>query len=210
MGTSPPATPAHRLLSESGLGSSRELIDVARVSSLLQSRYQLAGDLQPLATEKDDTFRLRTHPTDYLVKVSSPDETQAVVGLQTAAMRFLEATAPELPVQRVELTVDGCDNVVVQADDGSVRVLRVFGFVEGVVWARAVPDGEQLAKVGTMLGCVDVAFKAFAHPADRRDLVWDIRHFHELTELRAHTQNAEHRRLADAVFRLCRCAFEEE
>lgn len=202
MGTSPPATTTHRLLCESGLGSSREPIDAAVVSSLLQSRYQLTGALRTLATEKDDTFRLRTHSTDYLVKVSSPDETQAVVGLQTAAMRFLEGAAPELPVQRVELTVDGCDNVVMQADDGSVRVLRVFDFVEGVVWAHAVPDGEQLAKAGAMLGSVDVALETFAHAADRRDLVWDIRHFHELTELLAHTPNAEHRRLADAVFRL--------
>lgn len=53
-----------------------------------------------------------------------------------------------------------------------------------------------------MLGRVDVALEAFAHPADRRSLVWDIRRFHELTELLAHTPSAEHRRLADAVFRL--------
>jgi Ser/Thr protein kinase RdoA (MazF antagonist) len=202
VGTSPPVTPAHRLLSESGLGSSREPIDVTVVSSLLQNRYQLSGGLRPLATEKDDTFRLRTHSTDHLVKVSSPDETQAVVGLQTAAMRFLEGAAPELPVQRVALTVDGCDKVVMRAVDGSVRVLRVFDFVEGAVWAYAVPDGEQLAKVGAMLGRVDVALEAFAHPADRRDLVWDIRHFHELPELLTHTPSAEHRRLAEAVFRL--------
>jgi Ser/Thr protein kinase RdoA (MazF antagonist) len=53
-----------------------------------------------------------------------------------------------------------------------------------------------------MLGRVDVALKVFAHPADRRDLVWDIRHFDALTELLAHTLSAEHRRLADVVFRL--------
>lgn len=202
MATSPAATPVHRLLSESGLGSSREPIDIAVVSSVLQSRYQLSGGLRPLATEKDDTFRLRTHSTDYLVKVSSPEEGRSVVGLQTAAMRFLEGAAPELPVQRVALTVDGHDDAVIQTDDGSVRVLRVFDFVEGTVWAQAVPDGENLARIGAMLGRVDVALAAFAHPADRRDLVWDIRHFHELRELLAHTPSPGHRRLADAVFRL--------
>jgi Ser/Thr protein kinase RdoA (MazF antagonist) len=175
---------------------------VSVVSSLLQRNYHLTGRLEPLPTEKDDTFRLRTGSTDYLVKVSPPDEAQAVVGLQTAAMRFLESAAPELPVQRVALTGGGRDNVVIESDDGTARVLRVFGFVDGVVCARTNPDGEQLAKVGEMLGRVDVALEAFSHPADRRGLVWDIRHFHELTELVEHTPNAEHRRLADKVFRL--------
>ena len=176
-------------------------IDVELVSILLDRGYHLSGGLQPLATEKDDTFRLRTGSTDYLVKVSPPDEAPAVVGLQTAAMRFLEDIAAELPVQRVRLTVDGCDHVVIE-NDRRPRVLRVFTFVEGAVWAHADPDSEQLAKVGEMLGRVDVALEAFAHPADHRGLVWDLRHFHELKELVGHTPNAQHRKLAEEVFRL--------
>jgi Ser/Thr protein kinase RdoA (MazF antagonist) len=198
---SPPVSPAERLLGESGLGSSHEPVEAAEVSSLLQMHYHLSGRLQPLATEKDDTFRLATESTDHLVKVSSPDEAQEVVGLQTAAMRFLEATAPELPVQRVELTVNGSDHVVIE-NGGRTRVLRVFEFVAGTICAETNPNGEQLAKVGKMLGRIDVALEAFAHAADRRGLVWDIRHFHELTELVGHTPSAEHRKLAGSVFRL--------
>jgi hydroxylysine kinase len=202
MNSSPPSSAAQRLFAESGLASSHVPIDVDVVRSLLTRHYDLEGSLQPLATEKDDTFRLSTGSTDHLVKVSPPDESQAVVGLQTAAMRFLEGAAPQLPVQRVKLTVDGRDNVLVVTGDGRPRVLRVFDFVEGAVWAQTFPDGEQLAKVGEMLGRVDVALEAFRHPADRRGLVWDIRHFHELTELVEHTPVAEHRRLAEEVFRL--------
>jgi hydroxylysine kinase len=199
---SSPASPGERLLSESGLGSSHEPVDRAVVSSLLHTHYRLSGRLQPLATEKDDTFRLTTESSDHLVKVSSPDEAQAVVGLQTAAMRFLEGVAPELPVQRVQLTVDGCDSVGLHTDGGGVRVLRVLDFVAGTICAETNATGDQLAKVGEMLGSVDVALETFTHPADRRDLVWDIRHFHELTALVQHTANTEHRRLAAAVFGL--------
>lgn len=202
MNTSPRSSAAQRLFAESGLASSHGPIDVVVVKSLLERHYDLDGRLQPLATEKDDTFRLRTDSTDHLVKVSPPDEAQAVVGLQTAAMRFLEGAAPELPVQRVNLTVDGRDHVVIVTDDSRPRVLRVFDFVEGAVWAQRHPDSEHLAKVGEMLGRVDVALEAFGHPADQRGLVWDIRHFHELTGLVEHTPNAEHRRLAEEVFRL--------
>jgi hydroxylysine kinase len=190
-----------RLFAESGLGSAHEPIDPSVVSGLLERHYHLSGRLQPLATEKDDTFRLRTELTDFLVKVSPPDEAQAVVELQTSAMRFLEGAAPQLPIQRVKLTVDGSDNVVVESD-GRSRVLRVFDFVEGALWAQTNPGSEQLATVGEVLGRVDVALEAFAHPADRRGLAWDIRHFHDLAALVEHTPNAEHRRLAERVFRL--------
>ena len=80
--------------------------------------------------------------------------------------------------------------------------MRVLGFVDGAVWAQAIPDDAQLAKVGEMLGRVDVALEAFAHPADRRGLVWDLRHFHELTDLVEATPDGEHRKLAGTVFRL--------
>jgi Ser/Thr protein kinase RdoA (MazF antagonist) len=175
---------------------------VVVLGNLLARHYGLEGRLQPLATEKDDTFRFRTGSTDHLVKVSPPDEAQAIVGLQTAAMRFIEGAAPELPVQRVKLTADGCDSVVIETNDGRSRSLRVFDFVEGALWAQANPDGEQLAKVGEILGRVDRALEAFTHPADQRELVWDIRHFHDLTGLVEHMPNAEHRGLADRVFRL--------
>jgi Ser/Thr protein kinase RdoA (MazF antagonist) len=123
-----------------------------------------------------------------------------VVALQTAVMRFLQDTAPELPIQRVTLTPTGDDNVVLETD-GGIRVLRVFDFVEGAVLARTSPDAAQLAKAGEVLGRIDVALESFQHPAAQRGLIWDIQHFH-LTGLLEHTANAEHRQLAREVFRL--------
>lgn len=202
MDETPVRSAAQRLFADSGLGTTHERIDVDVLSGLLHHHYALAGRLQPLSTEKDDTFRLLTGSADWLVKVSQPDEPQAVVDLQTAAMRFLHRAAPEVPAQRVRMTVEGRDSVVIDTDANGPRVLRVFGFVEGCLWARTVPSSEQLAKLGQMLARVDVALESFAHPADRRGLVWDIRHFHELTELVEHTSSTEHRKLAEAVFRL--------
>jgi len=188
------------------MASSHEPVDVALVSTLLERHYRVSGDLERLATEKDDTFRLRSDSGSYLVKVSPPDEPAAVVAMQTAAMRFLEATAPELPVQRVRLTVDGDDDLAIATDDRRPRVLRVFDFVDGALWAQTNPDDEELANVGEILGRVDVALEAFAHPADRRRLAWDLRHFPHLTGLVEHTPNAEHRQLAARVFGLFEAA----
>ncbi|MEU0203432.1 MULTISPECIES: phosphotransferase [unclassified Streptomyces] len=202
MNTSPAPHHAQRLLEVSGLAASHEPIDAVLVSIFLEEHYRLGGQLERLATEKDDTFRLRTDAGDHLVKVSPPDEAEKVVDLQTAAMRYLERTAPQLPVQRVKLTVGGDDNVTIRLNDGRTRVLRVFDFVEGPVLAQTNPDRERLAEAGEMLGLIDVALRTFTHPADRRDLAWDIRHFHRLAELVEHTPVPEHRQLAREVFRL--------
>jgi Ser/Thr protein kinase RdoA (MazF antagonist) len=200
--TSPPARIAQQLFEESGLASSHEPIETNVVDALLARHYQLSGHLERLATEKDDTFRLRTGTADHLVKVSPPDEAVAVVALQTAVMRHLETEAPHLPIQRVKETIEGSDNVPIETKDGGVRVLRVFDFVEGAVLARTNPDPHQLAKAGQMLGRVDLALRSFRHPADERRLVWDLRHFDQLRELIEHTPSAAHRRLAQEVFRL--------
>jgi hydroxylysine kinase len=199
---SPRSNLTQLLFEESGMASSHEPVDVALVSTLLEKHYRVSGDLERLATEKDDTFRLGSDSGSYLVKVSPPDEPAAVVAMQTAAMRFLERAAPELPIQRVTLTLDGDDNLTIETDDGRPRVLRVFDFVDGAVLAHTRPDARQLAKVGEMLGRVDVALEAFGHPADNRRLVWDIRHFHRLTALVEDTPDTDHRRLAREVFRL--------
>jgi len=200
--TSPPARIAQQLFKESGLASSHEPVETKVVDDLLARHYQLSGHLDRLATEKDDTFRLRTGTADHLVKVSPPDEAVSAVALQTAAMRHLESEAPHLPVQRVTQTTEGNDNVPIKAKDGGVRVLRVFDFVEGAVLARTNPDPHQLAQVGQMLGRVDLALRSFRHPADERRLVWDLRHFDQLRELIEYTPSAAHRRLAQEVFRL--------
>ena len=191
-----------RLFEESGLASTHEPIDVTLVSNALEQRYGLSGRLERLATEKDDTFRLRGDASDHLVKVSPPDESELVVGLQTAAMRFLERTAAELPVQRVKLTLDGHDNVVVTEADRTTRVLRVLSFIEGAVLGQTNPNATQLAQAGEVLGRIDVALEPFQHPAAERGLVWDIRQFHQLAELVGHVPSSEHQQLALEVFRL--------
>lgn len=202
MNTSPPARIAQQLFKESGLASSHEPIETNIVDALLTRHYGFGGHLERLATEKDDTFRLRTGTADHLVKVSPPDEAVAVVALQTAAMRHLESEAPHLPIQRVTETTEGNDNVPIETKDGGVRVLRVFEFAEGAVLAWTNPDHHQLAKAGQMLGRVDLALQSFRHPADERRLVWDLRHFDQLRELIEYTPSATHRRLAQEVFRL--------
>lgn len=202
MNTPVPKSLTQQILEQSALTSAFDPIDVTQVETLLAQHYRMRGDLRRLSSEKDETFRLRTDSGDYLVKVSSPDEAEVVVAFQTALMRSLEDVAPKLPAQRVRLTVDGTDNVAINVRNGPTRYLRVLNFVEGVFWAQTSPSRDQLVELGEMLARVDLGLKTFAHPADERMLVFDIRHFHKLTELVAYTTRVEHRQLAQRAFQI--------
>lgn len=193
---------ALRLLEESALTSSHAPIGVGLLRTLLEKHYQISGDLELVAGEKGDTFILRTGSSNYLLKVSSPDEPEEVVAFQTAMMRSLEYCEPALPIQRVKLTVAGCDNVAIEMTDGTRRLLRLFNFIEGPLWAQTNPSAEQLVKLGELLGRMDVKLQSFAHTGDGRRLVYDIRHFHHMSRLVEYLPKAQHRLLAQRVFQL--------
>ena len=74
MTISSPANLGRRLIAESGLASTHEPVDVTLVERLLEQHYRLSGQLERLATEKDDTFRLTTGSGEHLVKVSPVEE----------------------------------------------------------------------------------------------------------------------------------------
>ncbi|TIQ28642.1 MAG: phosphotransferase enzyme family protein [Mesorhizobium sp.] len=191
-----------RLLEESCLLSPHESIDFPLLKIMLQRYYGLSGQVKRLASEKGVTLRLATASSEYLVKVSPSDEPESVTALQTAVMRYLDDTAHALPVQRIELTLDGSDSIPIDMSDGTRRILRVFRFVEGVLWEQINSSVEQLTKLGDTLGQVNSALRLFEHPAAARNIVYDIRHFHHWAGLVEYTPDPHRRLLAKRAFRL--------
>lgn len=190
------------VLTETALLGGDEPLDTTDVGSLLTEYYGLSGILAPIATEKDDTFRLTTERDDtYLVKVSPAEEDPAIVDLQTSAMLYLAEHAPTLPVQRVVRTVSGADHVELPARVGPYpRILRVMEFIRGTTLSNADPSLGQLRAAGTMLGRLSAALEAFEHPADRRLVLWDLANFHRLGVLRDYVTDSRCRDLTDHVF----------
>ncbi|MEI9426187.1 phosphotransferase enzyme family protein [Mesorhizobium sp. Cs1299R1N3] len=190
------------LLEESCLLSPHESIDLPLLKIMLQRHYGLSGQVKRLASEKGVTLRLATGSSEYLVKVSPSDEPESVTALQIAVMRYLNDTAHALPVQRIELTLDGSDSVPIDMSDGTRRIISVFRFVEGVLWEQIDSSAEQLTKLGGMLGRVNSALRSFEHAGAARNLVYDIGHFHHWAGLVEYTPDPERRLLAQRAFRL--------
>ena len=193
---------AHRLFDDSGLArASTARADPDRVAEVLLRSYGMTGRLHRIATEKDDTFRLRGADGDHLVKVAPLDEPAATVDLQSQVMLHLQGRAPEIPAQRLVRTRDGACSVACPTGEGPRR-LRVLGFVRGAMLADTRPDADALHGAGRLLARLDTALASFAHPADGRRLVWDLQHLPLLAELAEQvTESPAQRELATEAIR---------
>lgn len=198
-----------QLFEESGLTTHHEPLSAEFVLGALREHYGIDGELQPIDTEKDSTFRLRREAGDCLVKVSPPDEPLPVVQCQTDVIDWMQRVAPEIPVQSVLRTRDGANHRVLHGVDGRfLGVLRVLEFIPGTMLGDIDAEPEQLRRVGAMLGNVDLALQGFEHEGLDRPLVWDIGRFMILEPLLDYETDPARRALAEQAFELYRTRLE--
>lgn len=198
-----------QLFEESGLTSRHEPVSGELVAAHLKAHYALEGELHPIDTEKDTTFRLRTAHRDFLVKVSPRDEPIPIVHCQTEVIEWVEKTNPSIPVQSVIRTSEGAHHRLLHDDAGVfLGVLRVLEFIPGTMLGEATPTPEQLREVGATLARVDHALQGFTHEGLTRPLVWDIGRFMILEPLLEFEQNHARRAMAAQVFDVYRTQLE--
>ena len=172
-------------------------IDEDALRDALATLYGVRGVLAPLAGERDRNFRLdRDDGAPLLVKVAHPDEDPAITGFQSAALLHLEAADPSLPLPRMWRGRDGATEVPHPARDGRPCLLRVLTYLPGAPLTQAV--GQERA-LGMLTARLDRALEGFAHPADTRRLLWDIREAPALRALLPEVGDPALRGLAEAA-----------
>ncbi|HEY8613459.1 MAG TPA: phosphotransferase [Roseomonas sp.] len=149
------------------------VIDPGPLGRALVVHWGLEGALRPLGGERDRNFRLdRADGEPLLVKLAHPDENPAITGFQTEALLHLEAADPDLPVPRMIGARDGAMAIPHLAEDGRPCLLRVLTYLPGRPMTEAVASAGDL---GILTARLNRALEGFAHPADTRRLLWDIR-----------------------------------
>lgn len=201
---------AEALLRDTGLAGEAHRIDEDVLLAVLEAEYGLSGTLSRLVTEKDATFRLRSARSesaqpgaegDFLVKVSHPDEPLDVVRCQIDVIDWIESTDAGIPVQSVRRARDGRRWLPFRDDAGGFAgVLRVYRFLPGPLLADESASREQRSAVGAMLGRLDIALGAFAHPGEQPVLAWDLSRFLSLEPVIDLEGDEGRRELAREVF----------
>ncbi|MEP6993108.1 MAG: aminotransferase class III-fold pyridoxal phosphate-dependent enzyme [Acidobacteriota bacterium] len=142
---------------------------------LARDLYGLAGSARPLPGERDQNFHLATERGAFVLKISGEAEREPVLDLQNAALAWLAAKAPSLPVPRVLAASNGRAVTSTESPEGGRRLVRVLSYLPGTILAEANPQTPPLLEaVGGFLGALDTALEGFAHPAAvDSDLVWN-------------------------------------
>ena len=165
--------------------------------------WGLSGNLKRLTGERDTNFRLdEADGSQWVLKISHPDEDPGVGAFQCAAQIHVAAVDPSLPVPRVRHALDGQPWHVLAAEetpDGHPRLVRVVSWMEGVPVASRPQGPASRAALGRVMARLDKALKDFSHPGQDHDLVWDLSRAHALRDRLHHITDPEWRRLVVEV-----------
>jgi len=155
-------------------------VSQAQAEEIARQYYGVSGTAERLAAEHDDVFRLTTADgTSRLIKVGAVDPVAAGTSFQTAVLRHLERTAPELPVQRVIPALDGRAELLLDER----RLVRMTTYLEGRPLGWAPASAALRRDIGGMLARLNHALRSFSHPAANRTHLWDLQNFPRLRPL---------------------------
>lgn len=179
-------------------------VSLEQAQHLLAEHYEVQGTLKPLSGERDANFLLTCEKTGslFLFKISHPIEPQTVTNFQTVALRFLEETAPQIPVQRIIASRSGQYEVVAELmphhekqnsnAPKTKRVIRLLRFLHGTPMRQAPQSAQQAQSVAQQLAVLDKALsKLPRHAAADFQLPWDIQRADSVEDLCALIENRE-------------------
>lgn len=184
----------------SDLAGARLEVDGDEARRLAERLYGKHGVTQRFATEKDDTFRLTCADGRFVLKIAHPNESLEELDFQVELMRHVASKDPRLPVPRVFPDVDGKLLPHIVTDRGEGRIVRLYSYVEGVPLEKKRSTRELRRSIGDLLGRLRHAMSDFSHPADGREVAWDVTNLMKLRDLIRYIPDDERREQIERVF----------
>lgn len=176
-------------------------IDAAEAQDIARTHFGLSGVATRFPTEKDDTFRIDQANGERLVlKVSNPRESIDELDFQTRLVRHVCRVAPELPVAPILDSLDGTMLVGLTTRAGEQRTARLYDYVHGTPLDTLKTNALQRQQIGHVLARLRLTTATFQHPAQHRELAWDVMNFAKLRPLTGSIADPVHRRLIEKAF----------
>nr|WP_316650673.1 aminotransferase class III-fold pyridoxal phosphate-dependent enzyme [uncultured Gellertiella sp.] len=159
------------------LSATPPLFTLDEIEGHARRHFGLEGTITPLYSERDQNSRLRAADgTAFILKIANADEPFDMLDCQIGVLRHIERVAPDIPVPRVRLTVNGEKTVRITAADGRSHDFYVLSYLEGDLAAQVAMDAQTFRRVGAMQARLGLAMRGYFHAAaGNRDLLWDPR-----------------------------------
>ncbi len=169
----------------------------ADAEEIVRRYYGLTATAKPLTGERDQNFLIATDDARYVLKATNPAEERAVTNFQTEVLLHVHAVAPQLPVPRIHLSLEGEAEVLVDTGDVQPRLVRLVSFMPGIPLASVSPRSAALRRnMGRGLAQLGLALRGFFHPSAGHELLWDLKHASRLRDLLVHLEDDDRRALA--------------
>ncbi len=174
-----PASPAlDTLIQRSALPSPS--LSEAQAHALLQTHYDLDGDLTALGSQQDLNLRVDAAQGRFVLKACHGSYAQVELQAQHAALAYLREQG--LPVPAVQTAQSGETLLAVDMDGHPLRV-RLLDYIDGQPLTRLKHMPPRLmAELGKLCARLDKALVDFDHPGLERTLQWDPQHAQALIE----------------------------
>lgn len=167
--------------------------------TLAKTHFDIEGRVQRLETEKDDTFRLTSRDgRNFILKIANPAEDPGEIAFQIDLLRHITAANPALPVPRVVPNRAGRPQFAYTDAAGQKREVHLLTYLEGVPLSEVGSNPQEREKIGDVLARLRLAMAGYAHPADSREIAWDVKHLLKLSPLLGEIADPSRRRLLES------------
>ena len=166
-------------------------------AALLAEHYGLSGTLSPLASERDQNFKVTTTEGTFILKLINAAEPEVESDFQTALLAHLDTHTGDLPVPHIRPALSGASLASTTSPHGVPHRIRLVSWVEGKPLAETERSDAALQSLGRTLGRFDAALQGFMHPGALRDLDWNIRNAGRSAGRLQHISAAEDRALLE-------------
>lgn len=185
-----------RAFSERAIGAppsqvgTRPGLTQAAVREVLRSGWGIHADVTPLASERDQNWRVCVEGRPrFVLKIANRADPPGVTDLQQQMMTRLERVG--LPCPAVIPTRAGAATETVAGHRA-----WLIGYLPGVELAEiAEPPPALWRDLGVLLGRAGVALDGFDHPAAHRPIQWDLNQADPVIETHRHAVSDPARRL---------------
>jgi 4-aminobutyrate aminotransferase-like enzyme/Ser/Thr protein kinase RdoA (MazF antagonist) len=169
---------------------------IEQVKDIANKLYGLTGKLFPLASERDQNFRITTETGDqFVIKIANSAEDPAIIDMQLKALEHIAIVDPKLPVPGVLFSHNGLAIEQIQAENGANHSLRILTYLSGAPPKDDPTDHGLLRPMGACLARLVLALRGFFHPIANYELLWDLKNASKLRQYLLHITDANHHEL---------------
>ena len=159
---------------DGGGDGSRSRVEAHEVARILEQYWGMRGSVTSLVAERDEILEVTTGDNrHYVLKVYSASESPSLADLRARACVHIAENDPALPVPEI-IRTNGALQAVATMETGQDRVVQLMTFLDGISQVHTPKTSRQACEIGKALARTASALADFEHPADRRNLVWDL------------------------------------